>query len=335
MSDQTKRQLLLSLSLSLALSVSLSPSASFALIRSLLLAATSQLKSFLSGGFGGMALVAVGHPFDLVKVRLQTQTAVNGRLPYSGAMDCFLKTARAEGVRGVYKGMSAPLIGVTPIFAVCFWGYDVAKSAIRSVRGFTSDDQLSLTEIAIAGALSAVPTTAIMAPGERIKCLLQIQDSTLGKPKYAGPGDVIRQLYREGGIGSIFRGSFITLLRDGSGSVAYFGVYEGLKRALTPAGGSQKDISPLAVFMAGGFAGMANWVLAIAPDTVKSRLQTAPEGKYSGILDVVRTMLREEGPRSLFKGVLPAMARAFPANAACFLGMEYSLALMNRLAPEW
>lgn len=29
---------------------------------------TSAIKSFLSGGFGGMATVAAGHPFDLAKV---------------------------------------------------------------------------------------------------------------------------------------------------------------------------------------------------------------------------------------------------------------------------
>lgn len=75
-------------------------------------------------------------------------------------------------------------------------------------------------------------------------------------------------------------------------------------------------------------------MIAIAPDTVKSRLQTAPEGKYSGMVDVFRSIVREEGPRALFKGVGPAMARAFPANAACFLGMEYSLRFMNSVAPN-
>ena len=32
-----------------------------------------------------------------------------------------------QGVRGLYKGMFAPIIGVTPIFAVCFFGYGVGK----------------------------------------------------------------------------------------------------------------------------------------------------------------------------------------------------------------
>ncbi|KAJ2644414.1 carnitine transporter, partial [Coemansia sp. RSA 1285] len=35
---------------------------------------SSAVKSFLSGGFGGMCLVAAGHPLDLLKVRMQTST---------------------------------------------------------------------------------------------------------------------------------------------------------------------------------------------------------------------------------------------------------------------
>lgn len=44
--------------------------------------------------------------------------------------------------------------------------------------------------------------------------LLQVQHSHTGAaPKYAGPMDVFRKLYKEGGIRSIYRGTFATLLR--------------------------------------------------------------------------------------------------------------------------
>ena len=59
-----------------------------------------------------------------------------------------------------------------------------------------------------------------MAPGERIKCILQIQASggnAAGAPKYAGPMDVIKGLYREGGIRNLYKGSAATLARDGTG----------------------------------------------------------------------------------------------------------------------
>lgn len=72
----------------------------------------SSLRDFAAGGVGGICAVLVGHPFDLVKVRLQT--AEKG--VYSGAMDVVRKTVAREGmVRGLYAGVSAPLVGVTPM----------------------------------------------------------------------------------------------------------------------------------------------------------------------------------------------------------------------------
>ena len=54
------------------------------------------IKSFLSGGFGGISCVLVGHPFDLTKTRLQT--AAPGT--YSSAMDVVRKTVAQDGIRG-------------------------------------------------------------------------------------------------------------------------------------------------------------------------------------------------------------------------------------------
>lgn len=72
----------------------------------------AQARSFAAGGFGGICAVLVGHPFDLVKVRLQT--AEKG--VYSSAIDVVRKTVAKEGLRrGMYAGVTAPLIGVTPM----------------------------------------------------------------------------------------------------------------------------------------------------------------------------------------------------------------------------
>lgn len=42
-----------------------------------------------------------------------------------------------------------------------------------------------------------------------------------GKQLYNGPIDVVRKLYAEGGLKSVFRGTGATLARDGPGSAAY------------------------------------------------------------------------------------------------------------------
>lgn len=83
--------------------------------------------------------------------------------------------------------------------------------------------------------------------------------------------------------------------------------------------------------LAGGTAGVAMWSVAIPPDTIKSRLQSAPSGTYSGFLDCARKLIAADGVTALWKGFGPAMARAFPANAATFVGVELSLKAMNSL----
>ncbi|KAI9292845.1 mitochondrial carrier [Neoconidiobolus thromboides FSU 785] len=288
--------------------------------------AASSIKSFISGGFGGMCLVIAGHPLDLIKVRLQTSNQ------YTGLVDCFKQTVAKDGFRGLYRGMFTPLVGVTPIFATCFWGYDLGQKIVRSVLKMDPSDKLTMSQICFAGGFSAIPATLLMTPIERVKCVLQIQGSSAEvTTKYKGPVDAVRGLLAQGGIKSLYKGTFATLLRDVPGSVAYFGAYEGFKALFTPASATPDQLSPLAVFVAGGLAGMANWAVAIPPDVIKSRLQTAPEGTYKGVADVFVKLVKHEGPGALFKGLGPAMLRAFPANAACFLGVEVSLNFMNKL----
>lgn len=204
------------------------------------------------------------------------------------------------------------------------------------VRSFSDvkGDQFSVGQISAAGFFSAIPQTIITAPFERVKVLLQIQGQKQlapgEKPKYAGGMDVVKQLYKEGGIKSVFRGSAMTLARDGPGSAAYFATYEIVKRRLTPknADGTPGQLSLTAVMAAGGAAGVAMWIPVFPVDTIKSRLQSA-EGRPT-IGGVVREVYARGGYKAFFPGFGPAMARAVPANAATFLGVELAQKAMTK-----
>jgi len=193
-----------------------------------------------------------------------------------------------------------------------------------------------VAQVSAAGFFSAIPMTLITAPFERVKVLLQIQGQKQlapgEKPKYSGGVDVVRQLYKEGGIRSVFRGSFATLARDGPGSAAYFATYEYIKRSLTPkdplTGKASGDLSLLAVTGAGAAAGVAMWVPIFPVDTVKSRLQTI-EGKPT-VGGVISGLYKNGGLKAFFPGFGPALARAVPANAATFLGVELAHQFMNK-----
>ncbi|XP_067833122.1 mitochondrial carnitine/acylcarnitine carrier protein-like [Heptranchias perlo] len=190
------------------------------------------------------------------------------------------------------------------------------------------------TQLFMAGMLSGVFSTAIMTPVERIKCLLQIQASS-GDTRYTGPGDCVRQLYRGSGVAGVYKGTGLTLLRDVPATGVYFLSYEWLKDFLTPEGQSVSELSIPRILFAGGMAGICNWAVAIPADVLKSRFQTAPDAMYpDGLRDVLRKMIREEGIGSLYKGFSAVMLRAFPANAACFLGFELSMGFLDWLSPR-
>ena len=54
----------------------------------------------------------------------------------------------------------------------------------------------------------------------------------------------------------------------------------------------------------------------------------------NGIRDVFRDLMKNEGPLALYKGVTPVMLRAFPANAACFIGFDEFMKFLNYAAPN-
>ncbi len=81
-------------------------------------------RGFVAGVFSGIAKLSgkhafpqltsptwltrpVGHPFDTVKVRLQTTEKSHFR----GPVDCLMQTLRKEGFAGLYKGATPPLVG--------------------------------------------------------------------------------------------------------------------------------------------------------------------------------------------------------------------------------
>ncbi|XP_063971616.1 mitochondrial glutamate carrier 1-like [Lytechinus pictus] len=58
----------------------------------------------INGCVAGVVGVTCTFPIDLVKTRLQNQQVIDGKRIYNNLLDCFIKTTRAEGLRGLYHG---------------------------------------------------------------------------------------------------------------------------------------------------------------------------------------------------------------------------------------
>lgn len=284
-------------------------------------------KDLTAGTVGGAAQLIVGHPFDTIKVKLQSQpTPLPGQPPkFTGAIDAVKQTLAAEGPRGLYKGMGAPLATVAALNAVLFTVRGQMESLLRSDPGLP----LTINQQVVCGAGAGIAVSFLACPTELIKCRLQAQSALAGAGsatlavKYGGPMDVARHVLSEAGVRGLFKGLVPTLAREVPGNAAMFGVYEAVKQYI--AGG--KDTSTLgrgSLIMAGGIAGASFWMFVYPTDVVKSVLQVDDykKPKFSGSIDAFRKTLASEGVKGLYKGFGPAMARSVPANAACFLAYE-------------
>lgn len=223
---------------------------------------------------------------------------------------------KESGIRGLYRGVASPLLAAAFVFAVSFWGYDVGQQLIRYLG---THEKLSISELCLAGGLSGIPSALVLAPFERLKVLMQTES------RYTSMIQCGLDVVREGGVGGLFRGTILTLLRDVPGSLTWFGTYEYMKySAMLHFGYASSELPSIAILVSGGLAGMVCWTVSMPADLLKTKLQSAPDGTYAGLMDVFHEATHEKGILALFKGLVPALIRAFPANAACFFGVELS-----------
>ncbi len=119
----------------------------------------------------------------------------------------------------------------------------------------------------------------------------------------------------------IWLGFDAQLMRDAPFYAFFFGGYElwcYFFRTYVP---SMPD--ELNYFMSGGLAGVCGWTMAMPFDVPKTNVQARYDTKVFGsYFPELIKIARERGISGLYSGLLPTVVRAFPANAALFLGVE-------------
>lgn len=284
--------------------------------------AWSRVRHFLGGMASGVALVLAGHPFDLIKVRLQT--APVGR--YSGVLHAVRETVSREGLRALYKGASPPMLATGGINSVMFGLMGVCQERKRVWSG----RPLAVTDVMQCGSAVGVVMAFLVTPMELVKAKLQVQYNARGQAaQYAGPLDCAQQLWRARGVRGLYTGLFPTMLHRGS-NWSYFGGYAYAKQLLAdPSGAPQPfHVRTLHAVAAGSFAGTAFWLSCYPVDVVKNRMQTAPYGQYRTTAHCVQHMYATEGLRAFGRGFVPCILRSLPANAAAFLAFETAMSLL-------
>merc|ERR1712000_702516 len=189
----------------------------------------SNYKGFVAGVFSGVAKLTVVHPFDTIKVRLQTSDSTR----FSGPLQCLLQTVRKEGVAGLYKGATPPLVGwmfmdSLMLGSLTYYRKFLHRTLFNPHRMAASPSAFAQRDLplpdsqlhklptighAMAGVMAGATVSFIAAPVEHIKARLQIQYSSVeSERRYSGPLDCLSRIYKHHGVQGVFHGLSATLV---------------------------------------------------------------------------------------------------------------------------
>ncbi|KAL7320658.1 mitochondrial ornithine carrier protein [Mucor circinelloides] len=306
-----------------------------------------QLDDLLFGSVAGMIGKFVEYPFDTIKVRLQTQPLDH---PYfSGPWDCFKTTMKQEGLKGLFTGMSSPLVGSMVENAALFVGYRQVQRVIRDYyataeerekyQGLPEDElpPLSMNQLLVAGGASGAIASFILTPVELIKCKLQVQlgsHAVTHGVHFNGPFHVIRHVMQTHGLSGFYRGFVATLLRETGGAVFWFGSYEytcaqfiKYRESKTGETVLKKDLSPYELMLGGALGGMAYNASLFPVDVIKSQMQTDEQLIKSGagqrsFYQTAKELYQVGGYKAFYRGCGITVARSAPTSAIIFLTYE-------------
>jgi len=293
---------------------------------------------WVAGYISGASNLIIGHPFDTVKVRIQTaEVGV-----FKGPFDCAVKLIKEEGIFGLYKGVTPPLLFKGSINSVMFGMY---SSTCKFING---SETPSLASSFGAGVIAGWAALPLVVPVDQVKACLQVQYKYSNTTEVKGPIDCARQLANRFGIfGGIYRYWFLTSL-EMTMMGFFFSSYElsrrhlistvdrlrGLNTNATTSMNSERKLAPISSFIAGGVAGSSFWITALPIEIVKYRMMTQPfdAPKWKTAIECARHILRSEGITAFWRGFGTAMARTWPASGATFLTYEAAMKVFRRTA---
>jgi ornithine carrier protein len=299
------------------------------------------------GSVAGIVGKYIEYPFDTVKVRLQSQP---DHLPlrYKGPIDCFAQSIRADGFLGLYRGISAPLVGAAIENSSLFFWERMGRAVVYA-SGYTPRDQpLPLSALWMTGAFSGAMTSFLLTPIELVKCKIQVPEGGTGGTAATTalkPIPVIKDIFRHQGLRGFWHGQLGTLIRESGGCAAWFGSKETVtelfrewngrrQRRLAAEAGTagteilfpRDDSDSLPLWqqaVAGASAGMSYNFLFFPADTIKSRMQTTPIGQAPGqkttFAGEAAALWKQAGLTGFYRGCGITVLRSVPSSAFIFM----------------
>jgi solute carrier family 25 phosphate transporter 23/24/25/41 len=276
------------------------------------------VKSLTAGAIAGAVSRTLTSPLERLKVMKQVQSSGDA---YHGIVSALRKMYREEGLKAYWKGNGTNVARIAPFSAIQFFSFDVYKKLLLPDDGSTEPSFLRTFS---AGALTGITASTICYPLDLVRSVLSVQTSATSE--YNGILDTLKKIARKDGFIGLYRGLTPTLMGIAPYVAINMTTFDLLRRKYLP--NRDHPYFSLINLSLGACAGFTAAGITYPTDLIRRRMQLQGTSgvdlpKYNGTMDCIKTMIRTEGVRSLYKGLIPCFMKVVPSMAVSFMLYEF------------
>ena len=251
------------------------------------------IASFLCGMLFGATTVAVGHPLDTVKTRMQADL----KFSKFSTLESIVAIYREGGIKGFYRGYLPPLMGSTFFRSIQFAAFGATMGYCRDEASPWRTNKFGGVEarVFLGGALAGIARSVLEGPLDVLKTRRQTGSSLKGIA-----------------LKELTSGLTATMARNTLLLTIFFVCIDKLSATM-------EDTRTNAL-LRGGIATTAAWTLVWPLDVTKSRMQ-AVTGQTGANMRTVFMEAAREG--ALYRGYAAGIARSFFANGASLVAYQW------------
>ncbi|KAJ6832703.1 uncharacterized protein M6B38_124910 [Iris pallida] len=185
---------------------------------------------------------------------------------------------------------------------------------------------LSVCKSLVAGGVAGGVSRTAVAPLERLKFLLQVQNAH--NVQYNGTIQGLKYIWRTEGVRGLFKGNGTNCARIVPNSAVKFFSYEKASSGILwlyrqQTGNEDAQLTPVLRLGAGACAGIIAMSATYPMDMVRGRITVQNEQsvyQYRGMFHALSTVYKQEGFRALYKGWLPSVIGVVP-----YVGLNFAV----------
>ncbi|KAK9809183.1 hypothetical protein WJX72_010986 [[Myrmecia] bisecta] len=172
-------------------------------------------------------------------------------------------------------------------------------------RARAAVDPYRAWKLLAAGGVAGMVSRTATAPVDRLKMLLQIQDGVQGMTLKQG----FQKMASEGTLRAFFKGNGTNVIKIAPETGIKLATNDRIKRYVVR---DLDAITPGQRMICGGMAGATAQMSIYPLELIRTRLAVCPDGTYKGIRHAFQTIVKQEGGKAFYRGLVPSLIGIVP-----------------------